>query len=464
MNHWPEHKIYVYIALIFGMLFVFLTPPFQSPDEDSHFKRSYQISKGNFYPIEKNHEMGNYFPEEMLLYIDEKLKMQSNRDKKENYSEISEEEQGYMLYDKMMFQNYSTVKVIPIVYIAPAIGIVFSKLCAKIIGLDMVTTAYMLYFARVFSLIVTIIITALAIKITPIRKKTFLTVGLIPMYLFLGSMVTYDNILNASLLLALAIVLNISNEKKKVDIKDILILGVIGVILLNVKTIYFLIFLLMFAVPAKKFGTTKGKIKTGAILLGGILLATVIIKMPYLFLDNSAKDDAEWLAKQTHFVMNHPIKFTTYMLYSIKANRHFQLSSAVGLFGLLDTYNPTFITVLIYLNLFAIGLAEGIREKIKINRLTKALIIIFAISVVIGVYAALYITWTSVELHKIGTKVITGVQGRYFIPIIMPLLLLLSFKKGKDKKVFKIIEENYLLIPCITLLISMCSIFLRFWV
>ena len=50
-------------------MFVFLIPPFQSPDEDSHFKRSYQISKGNFYPIEKNHEMGNYFPEEMLLYI-----------------------------------------------------------------------------------------------------------------------------------------------------------------------------------------------------------------------------------------------------------------------------------------------------------------------------------------------------------------------------------------------------------
>ena len=216
MNHWPEHKIYVYIALIFGMLFVFLTPPFQSPDEDSHFKRSYQISKGNFYPIEKNHEMGNYFPEEMLLYIDEKLKMQSNRDKKENYSEISEEEQGYMLYDKMKFQNYSTVKVIPIVYIAPAIGIVFSKLCAKIIGLDMVTTAYMLYFARVFSLIVTIIITALAIKITPIRKKTFLTVGLIPMYLFLGSMVTYDNILNASLLLYLLlnILINVCSTSK----------------------------------------------------------------------------------------------------------------------------------------------------------------------------------------------------------------------------------------------------------
>ena len=464
MNNWTEQRVYVYIALIVGILFVFLTPPFQSPDEDSHFKRSYQIAKGNIYPIEKNHEMGNYFPLEVLQYINLKREMQGERDKKESYSELIEDEQKEMSYNRLTFDNYSTVKVIPIVYIAPALGIVFSQITAKIIGLNMVTPLYMLYFARIFSLIATVIITALAIKITPIRKKTFLTVGLIPMYLFLGSMITYDNVLNALILLALAIILNITYEKKKVDIKDLIILGAIGVILLNLKTIYFLIFLLMFAVPAKKFGTTKGKIKTGAILLGGILLATVIIKMPYLFLDNSAKDDAEWLAKQTHFVMNHPIKFTTYMLYSIKANRHFQLSSAVGLFGLLDTYNPTFITVLIYLNLFAIGLAEGIREKIKINRLTKALIIIFAIAVVIGVYAALYITWTSVELHKIGTKVITGVQGRYFIPIIMPLLLLLSFKKGKDKKVFKIIEENYLLIPCITLLISMCSIFLRFWV
>lgn len=464
MKNWPEHKIYVYIALIFGMLFVFLTPPLQSPDEDSHFKRSYQISKGHFYPVEKDKAIGNYFPKEMIVYIDKKMKMQGRRDKKETYENIINDEQGKMNYDKKIFKGYSTVKVIPIAYIVPAIGIVFSKVCARILGLEMVTTAYMIYFARVFSLIATIILTALAIKITPIRKKTFLTVALIPMNLFLGSMVSYDNILNASLLLGLAIILNITYEKKKVDIKDLIILGAIGVILLNLKTIYFLIFLLMFAVPAKKFNDTKGKIKTGTILLGGILLATVIIKLPYYFLEYTALKDTTVMMKQISFIINHPLKYMSYLCYNIQAYRFFQISSAVGLFGLLDTYNPTFITVLIYLNLIMIGLAEGIREKIKINRLSKILIIIYIISTIIGVYTALYITWTPFELHKIGTKVITGVQGRYFIPIIMPFLLLLSFNKGKDKKIFKIIEENYLLIPCITLLISMCSIFLRFWV
>lgn len=464
MNHWNEQKIYVYLALFFGMLFVFLTPPFQSPDEDSHFKRSYQISKGNIYPVEKNHEIGNYFPKEMLNYIDGKLTMQGDRSKKESYLDIVKDEQKGMNYDVKKFQNYSTVKVIPIVYIAPAIGIIFSKICARVLGLEMVSTTYMLYFARMFSLIATIIITAFAIKITPIRKKTFLTVALIPMCLFLGSMVSYDNILNASLLLALAIILNITYEKKKVDNKDLLILVLIGIILLNLKTIYFLIFILMFAIPAKKFGTTKDKIKIGAILLGTIIFITIIMKLPYLFLDNSAKDESPMMIKQMFFILNHPLKYISYICYNIKVGRFFQLSSAVGLFGLLDTYNPNFINILIYINLIIIGLTEGIREKIKIDKLTKILIIIYAIIVVIGVYTALYITWTSIELHKIGTKVITGVQGRYFIPIIMPLLLLLSFNKGKDKKIFKIIEENYLLVPIITLLISICSIFLRFWI
>ena len=220
----------------------------------------------------------------------------------------------------------------------------------------------------------------------------------------------------------------------------------------------------MFAVPAKHFGTTKDKIKIGALLLGGIILASIILKLPSLFLDNSAKDETATIMKQFGFVMNHPLKYISYLCYNIKISRYFQLSSAVGLFGLLDTYNPTFITILIYINLVMIALSEGIREKIKINRLTKILIIIFAVSTIIGVYTALYITWTSVELHKIGTKIITGVQGRYFIPIIMPLLLLLSFNKGKNCKIFKIIEENYILVPVITILISMCSIFLRFWV
>ncbi len=44
----PE-KAYLILALVFGLLLVFITPPFQVPDEDQHIYRSYQLAEFNIF-------------------------------------------------------------------------------------------------------------------------------------------------------------------------------------------------------------------------------------------------------------------------------------------------------------------------------------------------------------------------------------------------------------------------------
>ena len=44
------HKRFICLSIFFGMLFILLMPPFQSPDEDSHFKKAYVIAEGNVFP------------------------------------------------------------------------------------------------------------------------------------------------------------------------------------------------------------------------------------------------------------------------------------------------------------------------------------------------------------------------------------------------------------------------------
>ena len=39
-------KVFVIFALLFGMLYAIITPPFQSVDEANHFLRSYAITEG----------------------------------------------------------------------------------------------------------------------------------------------------------------------------------------------------------------------------------------------------------------------------------------------------------------------------------------------------------------------------------------------------------------------------------
>lgn len=465
MKIFKEEKIYVYIALFFGLLFVFFTPPFQSPDEDSHFTRSYLISKGNFYPMTKNKKLGNNIPLEMNNYIQEKLKYIGNRNQKYSFSEMVNDQYNLMNYEKKIFKDYSTSNVIPIAYVAPATGIFFSKIVAKIFNMSSISTSYMLYFGRLFSLIMSIFIVYNAIKITPVFKKTMVAVASIPMFIYLSSMITYDNLLNSLTLLAISIMLKLIYDKsvKSINWKYMLAISIIGVVLLNVKTIYSLIFLLIFFIPKEKFKNKKEKITKFSIMIGIVLLFTILLKLPYLFLKTGATSSLA--GKQLAFIFSNPFKYANILYSNIVCQRNFQLTSLIGLFGLIDTYMPIPVIFIYYLYLFLIGLSEGVVNKHKITNKMKIVIIISFILIVTAIYTIMYISWTPVILNgKIGTKDISGVQGRYFIPIIFPLLMTLSSKKIKKLHIFDKICNNYLLIPIISLTISIFVIIVRFWV
>lgn len=64
-------KIFLKRILIIGILLVFLIPPIQAPDENSHFLNAYSLIHGNFYPeYQNNSKLGRYFPENIITYIE----------------------------------------------------------------------------------------------------------------------------------------------------------------------------------------------------------------------------------------------------------------------------------------------------------------------------------------------------------------------------------------------------------
>lgn len=465
MEKFSIEKKYLYIALIFGILFVFIVPPFQSPDEDSHFKKAYQVSKGKLYPEVKKNVIGNYFPTEMLNYIKTKTKYIGNRDKKYKYSEMVLDQYTKLNYEERKFTSYSTVSVTPIAYLVPATGIVFSKICARIFDLESVNTAYMLYFARFFSIIFMSFIMYLSIKITPVFKRTFAVFGLIPMVIFLGSVISYDSLLISLTTLALSIILKITydDKLKKVPNNYIITLILIGVVLLNVKGLYFLLYILLFLIPVKKVGNIKKMTRIALIIILSILAITLVIKIPFLLLPK-IKTDVNYASKQLNFVIHNPIKYSGILIDNIINQRFFQLSSIVGVFGLIDTYNPFVIICFTYIWLIMVSISDGVCDKIKINGKFKILLIIYILFIIISVYSAMYINWTpAINGHKIGKADISGVQGRYFLPILLPILLLFSNKKIKRYTFIEKIRNN-IFMPCIViLLVSTMTILFRYW-
>ena len=75
MNTISIQKKFIYLAMIFGILFVMLIPPFQGPDEDSHFKKAYVLAAGNIFPDVHEGKTGYYLPADMIDYISEQLEL-----------------------------------------------------------------------------------------------------------------------------------------------------------------------------------------------------------------------------------------------------------------------------------------------------------------------------------------------------------------------------------------------------
>lgn len=464
MSNFKLEKVYVYIALIFGILFIFLTPPFQSPDEDSHFIKSYLISKGKFYPTVKNNSYGNSLPIEMKVYINEKLKYIGDRDKKYSFTEMVADQYDSLDYHRNNFFTYSTSNVLPVVYIAPATGIVFSKLIAKIFFMENISPAYMLYFARFFSLILSIFIIYHAIKKTPILKKTMVCVALIPMTTFLTSVVTYDSLIISLSLYLIATILSLIYDKKETfNWKNMLSIGLIGFILLNVKTVYFIILALMLFIPKEKYGNKKELLKKIALLLLIIIGLTILLKLPFMF-SKITGTGSNLASKQVLFIIKNPIKYINILLTNILEQRSFQLNGIVGMFGLVDTYLPIVIVALELIFLLIMPFTEEINKKINISIKMKVMLLFLVLGITVLIYTGMYISWTpKVVKNAIGGQAISGVQGRYFIPIIFPFLILFSNKLPKKNKFFSIVQDNYLLIPLITLIFSTFSLVLRYW-
>lgn len=460
-------KFFVYCALIFGILLITIIPPFQSPDEDSHFKKAYVISQGKFFPTSRNGVVGYEVPTDMINYIYGKLAYAGNRDKKYTYSEEILDDRLPKDYSDTTFQRFSTVEATPIAYLAPATGILFGKLSAKILGIDGISVTTMLHFARFFSLLLYTFLVYLAIKTTPILKKTFCIIGLLPMSLALAAAISYDSVLIAISLLSTAFILKLIFDDKveKITYKHAIALGIIAFILLSIKTIYISILLPLIFIPKEKY---DGKI-TKIIKILGIVFAIavslyIINKIPLMCLERNAAEN--FSGQQVNYIINNPIRYIKTWLKTMFYNRNFYFSGMIGIFGLIDTYIPTVYIAIYTLGALAIMLSDFSLCEVKFDWKYKCVAFLGSIFTVFAVFSGMYILWTSIEAG-IGVDIITGVQGRYFIPIIPFAMIILSNsilnKNNKIKILMERVLDNSYLVPIIMLCISSVIIFLRYW-
>lgn len=425
-------KVFLFFAISWGVLMVFLTPAFMVPDEPNHFYRAYQVSELNFIPEVDNNRLGGVLPKSL---VDLQLKIWETNGINPKVDKVlfndclsislNPEEKTFIF-----FPNTSLYS--PVSYIPQAIGISIGK----IIGAPPLVLVYL---GRLFNLAFWILLIYLALIIIPTYKWLFLLLALLPMSISQSASLSADVMVNGLSFLLIAIIFNLAfTLKAKLGIKELIILVIIAVFLTLSKSIYFFLILLYFIIPVIKARTTRSYIIYSIVL---ILCTFITLTLSSLIISHLTHQitpieifygDHPTVPKinpdkQIQFILSDIGGFVKMVIKSFIWYRNMAYKSFIGIFGWMNVllypkYYPFAIFVLI-----VAALLES-KKEITINLFQKLIMLISFVGIIFIFSFTMYLSWT-----EVGGEMVSNLQGRYFIPIV-PLLFVLLYNRKLNVK------------------------------
>lgn len=434
-------KTFVLIGFLMGITMTLLTPIHlvTSSDDQVHFHKAYTIldgtkSKWSYSGRYFNHLVigghGNYRSnEEIRLY----KKFLIKNDTKKSTIKL-ENQDSNLDYNELIYLPFS-----------------FGYKIARLFGFNFVNS---LYVSKLFNLIFYLAIMFFAIRISPYFKKLIFIIGLLPANIYLASQFSYDSTITAGVMISIASLLKIKS-KKKVDLKYLLIF-ILGIIWASLpKVIYAPLLLLFLLIPNDWFANRKQAriVKIGICILFLVLMSIFVIPV----LTSTASGDSRVantsVSLQLKYILMHPINYIKLLLKETIYNFDnmffgFDTFSLMGYLNrnthIFDLSNFVLLVLILYVT-FTDTVEESFLDKKFKIALTILLVMIWCL-----IWTALYLQWTPV-----GHNSIEGVQSRYFLPLLFPLLILFV-PYGKKKKVD--VKHYIYIIPLLILAYS--SIFL----
>jgi uncharacterized membrane protein len=448
-------------AILWGLVNIMLTPPFQVPDEPAHFFKALQVANGHFFPEVNNNHIGGYFPkgaETILLPYDSLF---HEMGKRISFHDIIEASKIRFDANTETFIQFPTsARLFPMPYFPQVLGISLGKLIFH-------SPLIWLYLGRLFNLLTWIILIVFSIKLTPIHKWTMVILALLPMHINLAASLSADTFTNAISFLGIAIFLQIGLSGHFIEKKPVFwMLAVLLLIALS-KNVYVLIGLLFFIVPLSKFPNRRFYLisiaLTALVGLSGFLIGSYYTNwiynltdpgVPFFFHLSETLHQVDH-HKQLGFILENPVDYLSVLAGSLRNQWQALVYSGIGVLGWLNVILPFWYYVMIFMLLPAIAISENI-EKLFLNRRQKLLILVVITLAVVLIFTVSYLTWTPV-----GKTTIDGLQGRYFIPLL-PLIFLL-FYNGKIALPHQIVKLISFSIVIISFFVSTFAIHHRYW-
>ncbi len=434
-------KFFLFYSLFFGLLYLLITPPFQSPDEINHFYRAYQISEGVFVAKKKGDRLGGDIPVSLKKFVSYYQQMPFNRFDKINIQYLKETAEIKLNPNEKIFVDFpNTAMYSPVSYIPQATAVFVFRLLK-------VKPLFMFYIARFFSLIFWIVVVYFSIKIIPVYKWLFVVLSVLPMSVAIAASLSADVVTNALSFLLIAYYFKITFSKENFTKKDLLIISAIVVFLGFSKLLYVVLMFLFFIIPYKKFSSLKFYFLSVFLIaflgFGSAFTAKTIIDELYIPADEynvmygklaTIGDNAN-MEKQIQFIKDNKIKTIKIFVKSFFVGFDRMTKSYIGRLGWSDTQLRLLIVIISYIVVFFVAIFSDV-GKVGFSNLQRFVLIFVFGAVFVLIMLSQYLTWDAV-----GADLVEPFQGRYFIPIF-PLIFMLLYNVKfavKDDFLMKIV-------------------------
>lgn len=432
------HMAFLVIALAMGVAFFAILPNQKvSWDEGIHFNTAYKTTIGQVgydEDLRIHSDDGLVWPLNIPQSYEERLMQDDYLDNNLRYMEDKE---SVTMVDSNAFN------IRDVGYLPSSLGLTVGRL----LRLDF-TKLFLL--GRIFNFAAYVALAFFAIRKCPVGKLLMAIIALMPTLIFTATVYSRDAVLNGCVLLGISYYLNmLCGDEEYASWKDYVICLVSLVIACLTKQIYAPLLLLVVLVPKNRFQDKKTMYLMWAGVIVAALLLVASFMMPVATSGGASAGDprvseASGSGQLAH-IFGAPFGYAGLLLKNIFDNFIDYCAGA----GALGAYGH--ITSVIYPGVIPwllIFVAVTDTNGKRINAVNKLGILVASFVIMCFIWTSMYLSYTPV-----GADYIAGVQGRYFIPIIFPLLMTLNFSKVK-------LEFNKRIYSCVSIFVV---VFLQYY-
>ncbi len=461
--------VFLLTSLLYGTMYLSVLPPLSAPDEMRHYISAYQLSNRMMgepawmddgtgalkVPVREE----DWFAEDScgdfdaFLTADGVLATDADgADGAKIPGQTLTEETYKLIYEKGLaweesrtaadgtygngtaLSNHHPVVTTPLAYVMPALGITL----ARLIGLN---SLGLMFLGRFFNLLLFVVTGYLAVKKLPFGKEVLFGATLLPAVMTLSASFSYDAFILAGIFYFTAYCLHLAYAAEAVRAVDVLALAGIMAAVGPCKMIYTVFMGLCLLIPVKKFsGWGRWTASAIFVLFAWAAVMVLVNSQTVASYATEMGNYIEWAGEPGYSLtelIHRPVHFMKLFFNTLMWQLEYWHMTLIGAYlGNIDTVLdvPYLFVVFFSTGLLILALRKP-GDKLVLTGGKRIWIWFLCLLCAGAAMFSMLLAWTPVS-----SRIICGVQGRYFLPFLPVLLMSLKndfvvLNRNRDREI-----------------------------